>query len=61
MKNKKITQNIQMCTRLILTKITLRENEKRGKKVHTDTKEQICKEKKNKFKEKRETNKYNDK
>ena len=47
-----MTQNIQMCTRIILTKTTLRENEKRGKKVYKDTKEQICKEKKNKFNEK---------
>ena len=58
-------QDIPMCTGNIDTKTPLGKMKKRGKKVHNDTKEQICKEKKNKFVEKREdkwkTNKYNDK
>jgi len=41
-------------TRLILTRRHTWKMKKRGKKVHNDTKEQICKEKKNKFVEKRE-------
>jgi len=43
-----------MCTGNIDTKTPLGKMKKRGKKVHNDTKEQICKEKKNKFVEKRE-------